>query len=311
MSATMNQIILQAPAKINLFLEVTGKRPNGYHELATLFAKISLTDTITLQAQPAETEQMHLTITGPLGNALQADDSNLALRAARLFAAHFKLTLHVDIHLEKRIPMGAGLGGGSSDAGTVLLGLCKLFHQDPRELILPAAKLGADVPLFLYPETFLKGEGIGEKLTPICAKGPLPWVVLVYPDTHIPTPEVFRRLTLPSQKNVLTNLSKLDIIIEYLRKGTAATEWQPNLFNRLESAVVPYVQSVRDVKENFSALGAYPLMSGSGSTVFALTPDRKRATDLAGKMTKKGRKVFIVHFGGMNENNGNSDSLDG
>jgi len=300
----MNHITLQAPAKINLFLEVTGKRPNGYHELATLFAKISLCDRITLQAEPTAQEEVTLSLSGPLATTLKANESNLAVRAVRLFIQHFNLPLKVTIELDKQIPMGAGLGGGSSDAGTVLVGLCKLFHKNPLELIQPAAKLGADVPLFLYEETFLKGEGIGEKLTPLAAADSLPWAVLVYPDTAVPTPAVFRRLVLPSSPEILTSLAKLHKIIECLRKGMAVAEWQPNLFNRLESAVLPYVQSVRDVKKDFSALGVCPLMSGSGSTVFALTSNREQATDLAGRIKQKGRKVFVVHFGGsINENN--------
>ena len=296
-------ITLLAPAKINLFLEVTGKRPNGYHELATLFAKVSLADTICLSVQEAATENITLTLTGPLAPVLKNQPNNLAVRAAQLFARHFHLSLQVHIQLEKNIPMGAGLGGGSSDAGTVLRGLCQIFHKNPQELILPAAQLGADVPLFLYEDTFLKGEGIGEKLTPIPHGSDLPWAVLVYPDTAVPTPSVFRRLILPTQKEVLTNLFKLGTIIEYLRQARPVEQWQPHLFNRLEGAVLPYVQSVRDVKKDFSALGVCPLMSGSGSTVFALAPDRNSADDLAGKINQKGRKVFVVHFGGTKDEN--------
>ena len=92
--------------------------------------------------------------------------------------------------------MGAGLGGGSSDAGTVLRMLCRLFNKNPLDLLPHAAKLGADVPLFLYKDTFLHATGIGEQLTPLSAGGPLPWAILVYPDTVIPTKEVFGRLTL-------------------------------------------------------------------------------------------------------------------
>ncbi len=308
----LKEISLLAPAKINLFLEVTGKRPDGYHELATLFAKVSLFDRITLQAAPADKEDLHLEITGPLAPNLPADDNNLVLRAVRAFQTHFNLPLKARIHLEKHIPMGAGLGGGSSDAGTVLRMLCKLFDKNPLELLPCAAKLGADVPLFLYPDTFLKAEGIGEKLTPIPAGKNLPWVVLVYPDTAVPTKGVFARLTLPSPADTLTTLSNLGRLIQYVTVGQPSQNWQPLLFNRLEEAVLPYVCSVRDVKQDFSALGSIPLMSGSGSTVFALATDRKHAEDLAGNIKKKGRKVFVVQFGGTkDEDNGNSDSLDG
>ena len=299
----MPHLTLTAPAKVNLFLEVAGKRPDGYHELATLFAKISLADQLEIEAAPAETEYLQLTLSGPLASGLESGPDNLALKAVRAFEEEFGLVLHAHVRLEKHIPFGAGLGGGSSDAGTVLLGLCRLFGKDPLRLLPRAAKLGADVPLFLYPDTFLKGEGIGEKLTPVPAKPPLPWAVLVYPDTLVPTKGVFSRLQLPAAQDVLTKLANLDKLIEYIRQGQPPVYWQEVLFNRLEEAVLPYVCSVRNVKECFSAAGAVPLMSGSGSTVFALTPTREQADNLAGRMKQKGRKVFTVRFGGNQDEN--------
>ncbi len=308
----MKQITLQAPAKVNLFLEVTGKLPNGYHELATLFAKVSLADILHIQAEISEKEKITFRMSGPFSARLTTTDDNLVIRAVRAFEDYFHMPLQIDIALEKNIPTGAGLGGGSSDAGTVLRALCQLFDRNPFELLSTATRLGADVPLFLYPDTFLKGEGIGEKLTPIPAKGPFPWAILVYPDTAVPTKGVFARLQLPPREKILTTLSNLDILIRYVKEGLPFTHWQTLFFNRLEEAVLPYVYSVRDVKQDLSALGLNPLMSGSGSTVFALTTDRKRAEDLAGKINKQGRKVFVVQFGGItDEHNRNSDPLNG
>lgn len=310
--ADTQDITILAPAKVNLFLEVTGKRPDGYHELATLFAKISLSDRLTLRVKPAQHEQLSLQITGPLAAGLQADDNNLVLRAVRAFEAYYSMPLQADITLEKHIPMGAGLGGGSSDAGTVLRALCRLFDKNPLDLLPSAAALGADVPLFLYEEDWLKGEGIGEKLTPLSAPEQTPWAVLVYPDTAVPTKGVFSRLQRPDEQTVLTSVSNLDKLIRYVQQGLPPQHWEPLLFNRLEEAVLPYVCSVRNVKEDFVSLGARPLMSGSGSTVFALAPDRKWADDLAGRIRQEGRKVFIVRLGGTkDENNRNSDSFDG
>ena len=294
----MQKICINAPAKINLFLEVTGKRADGYHELATLFAKVSLHDILTLQAEEAQEEKLSLQITGPLGAGLAADDNNLVLRAVRAFEAEFGLCLHADIVLEKHIPMGAGLGGGSSDAGTIMLALCRMFDKDPMQLLPRAAKLGADVPLFLFTDTFLKGEGIGEILTPVPAGDMLPWAVLVYPDTAVPTKGVFGRLKLDDPAKILTNKANLDKLQVALQSGFPLEKWQGFLFNRLEEAVLPYVDAVRKVKDAFIAQGAQPLMSGSGSTIFALTPSREQAEDLAGRMQQAGRKVFVVHFGG-------------
>lgn len=300
----MKSITLRAPAKVNLFLEVTGKRADGYHNLSTLFAKISLADTLTLSAEICEKEKLSLEITGPLAAGLQADENNLVLRAVRAFEEEFNLSLHASISLQKHIPMGAGLGGGSSDAGTTMLALCRLFDKDPMKLLQRAAKLGADVPLFLYPDTFLKGEGIGEKLTPVPAGYALPWLVLVYPDTAVPTKGVFGRLHLSNQSEILTNISHLDKLLVTLANAAPADEWAPLMFNRLEEAVLPYVPAVKELKEDFKNQGAAPLMSGSGSTVFALTPTQEQAEDLAGRMKKQGRRVFIACFGGINyENN--------
>ncbi len=299
------------PAKINLFLEVTGKRPNGYHELATLFAKINVGDRLTLQATPAPQTAITLKLTGPIGPLLRADETNLAYRAAVIFLEHFHLTAQIDMELEKHTPTGAGLGGGSSDAAGVMLALCELFGKDKKELLPAAAKLGADVPLFLYDDTFLKGEGIGEKLTPVEAPGPLPWLVLVYPNTVVPTKEVFRRLQLPDKKSVLTNCSNLDKLITYLRCANPLADWKDLLFNRLEECVVPFTNSVRNVlrdlrKTNTDAV----LMSGSGSTVFALVETEKDAKNLVNKLQTKERIVFFTtfHRSLKDENNGNTNT---
>ncbi len=302
---------LFCPAKVNLFLEVTGKRPDGYHELATLFAKINLGDTLTLEAVPASQTDISLTLTGPVAPLLSAGPDNLACRAARVFLEHFHLTARIEMTLEKHTPTGAGLGGGSSDAAGVLRALCQLFQKDLTELLPAAAKLGADVPLFLYEDTFLKGEGIGEKLTPVPAPGPLPWLVLVYPNTAVPTKGVFARLKLPPTKAVLTNSSNLDKLITYLRCGSPLASWKQLLFNRLEECVVPFTNSVRNVlldlrKTNTDAV----LMSGSGSTVFALVETEKDAKNLVSKLQNKERIVFFTtfHRSLKDENNGNTNT---
>lgn len=299
------------PAKVNLFLEVTGKRPDGYHELATLFAKINFGDTLFLEAVRAETTDISLQLTGPVAPKLSADENNLACRAARIFLEHFNLQARIKMRLEKHTPTGAGLGGGSSDAANVLLGLCEIFGKDKKELLPAATKLGADVPLFMYEATFLKGEGIGEKLTPVEAPGPLPWLVLVYPNTIVPTKGVFSRLKLPPPETVLTNCSNLDKLITYIRCASPLAGWKHLLFNRLEECVVPFTNSVRNVlldlrKTNTDAV----LMSGSGSTVFALVETEKDAKNLVSKLQNEERIVFFTtfHRSLKDENNGNKDT---
>lgn len=299
------------PAKINLFLELTGKRPNGYHELATLFAKINLGDTLTVSAQPAAQTRISLTLTGPVGKMLRADETNLVCRAARGFLEQVGLTAQVDMTLDKHVPTGAGLGGGSSDAAGTLLALCEIFHKDKNELLPLATQLGADVPLFMYEDTFLKGEGIGEKLTPLPAKGPLPWIVLVYPNTVVPTSEIFHRVHLPAKQNILTSLSNLDNLVLYLLRAKPLADWKKCLFNRLEEYVVPFTNSVRNVLlELKSTYTDAVLMSGSGSTVFALVETEKEARNLVYKIRNKERSVFLTtfHRSSENEDNGNKDT---
>lgn len=301
------------PAKINLFLEVTGKRPNGYHELATLFAKIDWCDKLTVQAFPAERTEISMKITGPLGAQLAADEKNIAWKAARIFLDHYRLHARVHITLEKHIPMGAGLGGGSSDGAGVFLALAEMFGKNPFDLLDAAAKLGADVPVFLYEETFLKGEGIGEILTPLCAPGPLPWIVLVYPATPVPTKEVFKRLVLPEKQKSLTNVSNLNKLIEEVSCGRPLDAWKDCLFNRLEECVIPFTASVKHVKEEIQKQNPRAvMMSGSGSTVFALCNTEQEANDLVNKLKKPEWIVSFTKFRrAANENNGNTDTSDG
>lgn len=298
------------PAKINLFLEVTGKRPNGYHELATLFAKLTLGDYLTVTAEAAAQTRIQLHITGPLGDKLAADENNIAYKAAARFFEQYGITADCKIELEKHIPMGAGLGGGSSDGAGVLRALCQIFNKPRQEVMELAAKLGADVPVFMYDETFLKGEGIGEILTPVPAPGPLPYVVLVYPCTVVPTKDVFKRLQLPNEKEVLTNCSNLYKLITYIGCGKGLSTWKKFLFNRLETCVFPYVGSVRSAREDICKTNAEAvLMSGSGSTVFALVETKEEANDLVNNIRNKERLVFFSAFRReTDENNGNTDT---
>jgi len=302
------------PAKINLFLEVTGKLPNGYHELSTLFAKVDLGDTLTVEAQEAPETDIRLTLTGPVGHLLQSDSSNLVWKAAQSFLDFFQLKAAVSMTLDKHIPTGAGLGGGSSDAAGVLLTLCEIFDKDPLLLLDTAKRLGADVPLFMYPDTFLKGEGIGEKLTPVTAGGTLPYVVLAYPNTVVPTKNVFARLRLPGEADVLTNLSKLDKLISYVQQGVPFREWKGLLFNRLEECVLPIDDSVRRTWLEIQAKNSdLVLMSGSGSTVFTLVEGKEQAQQLASQLRSVGCACFPVAFCRevKNVNNRNQNTSNG
>ena len=285
------------PAKVNLFLEVTGKRPNGYHELSTLFAKIDLGDWVTVDVTPAKKTSISLQVTGPRRAGIPANAHNLVCKAAQAFLDYYCLQAHIQLKLDKHVPTGAGLGGGSSGAAGVLLCLCDIFAKDPFELLETAAQLGADVPLFLYPQTFLKGEGIGEKLTPLPAADSLPYLLLIYPCTAVSTKQVFARMHVASSADILTNTTKLDKLMDAVRKGLPAKEWGPLLFNRLEEFVLPFepciLETLRLLQQANEGTG---IMSGSGSTVFTLVGTKQHVQELAAKLQHAKRLVFPVSF---------------
>ncbi len=177
-------LTLPAPAKLNLFLHIIGRRPDGYHELQTLFQLLDMSDTLTFT--PNSSQGIRFSCSDA---SLETDD-NLVIRAARALERHTEKTFHVDIHLTKALPMGGGIGGGSSDCATTLLGLNKLLDLNLNTQTLQSigAKLGADVPVFVRGKTAW-AEGIGERLTDL----PMPehWFVIIHPNVHVSTAELF------------------------------------------------------------------------------------------------------------------------
>ncbi|MEO7622249.1 MAG: 4-(cytidine 5'-diphospho)-2-C-methyl-D-erythritol kinase, partial [Gallionella sp.] len=183
MESTVN-LVCPAPAKLNLFLHVTGRRPDGYHLLQTLFRFIDLRDTLDFSLR--EDGVVHRT------NVVEgvAEEQDLCVRAARLLQSETGCALGVDITVEKRIAMGGGLGGGSSDAATTLIALNRLWSLglSRKHLMQLGLKLGADVPVFVFGENAF-AEGVGEQLQAY----PLPeaWYVVLFPPVHVPTAQIF------------------------------------------------------------------------------------------------------------------------
>src|SRR5260370_4945858 len=182
-----------ACAKINLFLRVTGRRANGYHELDSVFLPISLADEIRLEISSAEETSITLTCDAP---SLASSQNNLATRAAHAFMSEFDLAAQVRIDLRKRIPIAAGLGGGSSDAGAVLRMLASAAEIDDADdsvrLHKVALSLGADVPLFIDPRPS-RVNGIGELIAPMPTVPPIP-IVIVAPPFEVSTAAIFGAL---------------------------------------------------------------------------------------------------------------------
>jgi 4-diphosphocytidyl-2-C-methyl-D-erythritol kinase len=279
-------LTLQTPAKINPVLEVLGKRPDGYHELALVFQAVSLYDELAFFK---EKEGVRLEVTRS-PHPLPADDSNLVLKAAKLFLKEImKDKGGVHIQLKKEIPLAAGLGGGSSDAAATLRGLDWFFKTGLEEgrLQALAAQLGSDVPFFLTGGTAL-GTGRGEKITPWEA-GPEISLVLVKPDLGLSTPDVYR-----SGKAVMTNGEKAKGFLPLWREGNIKKIGE-SLYNGLEPAAFSLLPEVEEIKKQLldsGALGA--LVSGSGPTVFALAESREKAEEIAWKLEGEGWTVFVT-----------------
>jgi len=288
---------LFSPAKINLFLEVTGKRPDGYHELLTLFAKLNFGDKISLQIEDSETTAVELTAAGPHASALPPKEKNLVYRAVISFFDAFNIKAKCNIALEKNIPAGAGLGGGSSNAGTTLKCLAAHYKKDIKDVLPLAAKMGADIPLFLYDDAFMLGRGIGDKLIPVKAKNPQAYILVAWPGVHVATKDVFAALKPPAQKELLTTGPKLDKILYGLKKGSGLDAWGTGLFNRLERVVLAKSKETAGLKELFKTSGCkYAMMSGSGSSVFGLFEHTAARDEAALKLERAGIAAFKTDF---------------
>ena len=180
----MTQQLWPSPAKLNLFLYITGQRPNGYHDLQTLFQFVDYGDSLSFTVR----DDSAIVLTTPTDGV--ADDENLVIRAARLLQSHAGVSLGAEISLQKRIPMGGGLGGGSSNAATVLIALNTLWNcgYSDTELAQLGIRLGADVPVFVTGHAAF-AEGVGEILHPV--EPPEKWFLIAHPGVSIPTPVIF------------------------------------------------------------------------------------------------------------------------
>lgn len=258
-----------AYAKINLTLDITGRDERGYHLLSSLFAEISLADTVTLEEGG---NGISLSCNLPY---VPVDERNLCYKAAQSFLREFSLSGDFHIDLIKRIPVCAGLGGGSSDAAAVLRLLCDRFgfSTEDERVLRVAASIGADVPFFLKGGLCL-AEGIGERLSSL-PKLDGYTVVLAKTAERASTPDVYRAYDGLPQKKAFTTLS----FLEALRKGEDVT---PYVSNHLTDAASLLCPSVPLLKKQFLDLGADAAeMSGSGSTVFGLFRDAEKAKTAA------------------------------
>jgi len=264
---------LQAPAKINLYLKVVGRRPDGYHELSTWMQKLKLADEVALSSGSTGIK-LHCP-----GTDLAADESNLAHKAAVLFFRKTGLKTGVEIELVKNIPIAAGLGGGSSDAAAVLTGLNKLFSAglSDRELMELGLSLGADVPFFVSGCDAAIATGVGEKLEEKASLKEC-WFVLVNPGFPVSTKWAFESFDSAQPVNFALTSGDNPYILGREIDGSIPEK----LFNDLESVTAARYPEVSKIKKELTDLGASGvLMSGSGPTVFGIFMDFGPATQCA------------------------------
>ena len=259
-----------APAKLNLFLHITGRRPDGYHALQTVFQLLDWGDTLHFTRRDDGRVTRSTDVSGV------PPEHDLTVRAALLLKNHTGSAEGVDIQIDKRLPMGAGLGGGSSDAATTLLALNRLWKLDlPREeLQALALKLGADVPFFVFGKNAF-AEGVGEALEAV--QLPARNFLVVTPRVHVPTAAIF------SEKS-LTRDSKPLTITDFLAQHSCSAEW-PDSFGRndMQQVVVGKYAEVAQVLRWFDNI-APARMTGSGASVFAAFRSRDEAEAVQAKL---------------------------
>lgn len=272
------ELILPAPAKLNLMLHILGRRTDGYHELQTLFQFLDFGDELGFALRTDGEIRLHTPIDGV------PHDSNLIVRAARLLQQHTNCTQGADIWLDKRLPMGGGIGGGSSDAATTLLGLKHLWQLDCTEdqLASLGLSLGADVPVFVRGHAAF-AEGVGEKLQPVTLSEP--WFLVAIPQVLVSTAEIFsdRELTRDTPP----------IKVRSLLEGGGRNDCQPVVTKRY-----PEVCNALILLNKFVSAR----LTGTGACVFGSFPNQDDADKVARQLPAtlpsfiaQGRNISMLH----------------
>ena len=271
-------------AKVNFGLRILRKRPDGFHDIETVLQTIDLWDTLTISLVQDRKILVHCD-----HQDVPADRENLAYEAARLLQRECKARQGCRIEINKKIPPGAGLGGGSSNAAVTLLGLNSLWELKlpKRKLLSLSAKLGSDVPFFIQGGTAL-ARGRGEKLIPLRLV-PDFWMVLIKPELSIATKWAYRQLKIPLTSN------SSDVKLKSLQEISNLEQLLSFLDNDLETAVGEVYPSLAEIKAEFLSKGAMgAAMSGSGSAMFGLVKTKTAAERLAESMSRPKWQIFVV-----------------
>lgn len=275
---------LKSPAKVNLHLRVLGKRPDGYHQIATFFHAIDLSDDLVFSVVE---RGIRLDVQG---FPVPGGEDNLAYRAATLLLKYYGVGKGVHISINKRIPVAAGLGGGSSNAATALVALNRLWQLNlsGEELHRHAAELGSDVPFFLTGPAAV-GRGRGEILSPAAPVGGI-HVVLAVPPIQVTAAWAYSNLNLELTKHV----DDISMFQSFIRTNEIE-QWAPLMRNDLEPAVIQRYPVIEQIKGELRERGAQgALMSGSGPAVFGLFKEEKAAKGAAEAVKDAGRTVILT-----------------
>lgn len=285
----MDKIVIKAMAKINLGLDVIRKRTDGYHEVRMVMQSVNLYDTLTF----TKSDEKGITLTANK-REIPLDERNLIYKAADLLYKRYSMPEGVRIHLDKKIPMAAGMAGGSTDAAAALTGMNRLFELgiSQEELCGLGVKIGADVPYCIMGGTVL-AEGIGEILTPL-PPAPDCFLVIAKPGIDVSTKYVYENLHAdklichPDIDGMVRAVSNQD------RRGIAAA-----MGNVLETVTVQEYPVIDEIKKFMKENGAVnSLMSGSGPTVFAIMENAEKAERLKQSLAETGlaKEIFVTNF---------------
>lgn len=280
----MAAVTARVPAKVNLQLSVGGRRPDGYHDLATVYQAVSLYDEVTA----SESDGVSIVVDGEAAGDLPVDGTNLAVRAATALAERAGVAANVELRIRKNIPVAGGMAGGSADAAAALVACDALWGLglDRATLTDVAAELGSDVPFLLSGGTAI-GVGRGERLTPALARGRFHWVFAMH-SRGLSTPAVYGEVDRLRGSVALPEPRISDGLMAALRAGDAAALGR-SLVNDMQRAALslrPKLQLTLEVGEDYGALGA--VVCGSGPTCAFLVRDDDHALDVAVALSAAG-----------------------
>ena len=288
----MMTITLEAPAKINLWLDVGNKRPDGYHDIESVMQTVTLTDTLTITKNDGGAAR-HISISCST-DELACDESNLCYMAAQAFFSRTGMRRYsVAIHIEKRIPIAAGLAGGSTDAAATLIGLDRLYGTGltTEELCGIGKRIGADVP-FCVRRGISVTRGIGEIMSP-CGRLPDCAILIACEGERVPTPWAYRMVDEMKERTGQETMS-VDRFTSLLSEKRGIEDIASGMRNIFEDAVLPHRERARELFQMMEQTGAIRvMMSGSGPSVFGVYRDMRSAESAAKKLRENGIPPMI------------------